>query len=185
MLVIGITGTIGAGKGTVTEYLIKERGFVHFSARAFIVEEIERRNLPVDRDSMTTVANDLRREHGSRYVIEKLIERAEKQEKNAVIESLRVVGEVEVLKKAGGILLSVDADQKTRYARVQARQNESDHVSFETFVAQEEREMSSSDPTKQSIKDVMAMADITLENNGTKEDLEQAVVREFEKLGIF
>jgi dephospho-CoA kinase len=171
MLIIGITGTSGAGKGTVTEYLMKEKGFVHFSARAFIVEEVEKRGLPVDRDSMTVVANDLRKSNGASYVIEQLLSRAQEFGVDAVIESVRVVGEVELLHKAGAILLSVDADQKVRYARITARQNESDHVSFEKFVEQENTEMHSSDPTKQSIRDVMNRADVTIQNNGSVKEL--------------
>ena len=41
MVIIGITGTLGAGKGTIVDYLKEERGFLHFSARQFIIEEIE------------------------------------------------------------------------------------------------------------------------------------------------
>ena len=43
MITIGITGTLGAGKGTIVDYLIKNRGFVLYSVRSFITEEINRR----------------------------------------------------------------------------------------------------------------------------------------------
>ena len=52
MIIIGITGTLGAGKGTIVDYLIKTKGFTHYSVRAFITKEIEKRKLPVNRDSM-------------------------------------------------------------------------------------------------------------------------------------
>ena len=35
MIVIGITGTLGAGKGTIVNYLIEEEGFDHYSVRGF------------------------------------------------------------------------------------------------------------------------------------------------------
>ena len=34
MIIIGITGTLGAGKGTIVDYLVKQKGFVHYSVRA-------------------------------------------------------------------------------------------------------------------------------------------------------
>ena len=71
MIIIGITGTIGAGKGTVVDYFTT-KGFRHYSARQFIVREIERRRLPVDRDTMVSVANDLRTAHSPSYIITSL-----------------------------------------------------------------------------------------------------------------
>ena len=43
MIIIGITGTLGAGKGTIVDYLCKKRGFLHYSVREFLVEEIKNR----------------------------------------------------------------------------------------------------------------------------------------------
>ncbi|MDR0282177.1 MAG: AAA family ATPase [Candidatus Peribacteria bacterium] len=72
MRIIGITGTIGAGKGTVVDYLVKEKGYDHFSVRAYLTEEIKRRNLPVNRDNMREIANELRAENGPAYVVKQL-----------------------------------------------------------------------------------------------------------------
>ncbi|MEI7562921.1 MAG: AAA family ATPase [bacterium] len=64
MFIIGLTGTLGSGKGTVVDYLTQKYHFEHLSATVFITEEIIRRNLPVDRDNMRIVADDLRRIYG-------------------------------------------------------------------------------------------------------------------------
>ena len=40
MKIIGITGTIGAGKGTIVDYLVLQKGYEHYSVRSFIKEEI-------------------------------------------------------------------------------------------------------------------------------------------------
>lgn len=58
-IIFGITGTNGAGKGTVVEYL-KTKGFEHLWVTGLITEEIVKRGMPVNRDSMRIVANDLR-----------------------------------------------------------------------------------------------------------------------------
>jgi dephospho-CoA kinase len=163
-MIIGITGTIGAGKGTVVEYL-KHKGFSHYSARAFITAEIERRGLPVNRDTMTPVANSLREEHGSGYIIEQLFKQAEMNGGNAIIESVRSVGEAEFLKEHGAIIVAIDADRKLRYDRIVSRASETDHVSFEKFVADEERELTSTDPTKQNLLAVIETADYHILNN--------------------
>ena len=76
MIIIGITGTLGAGKGTIVEFLLDKKGFSHFSVRAFITEEIIRRGLPVNRDSMVQVANDLRAKHTPSYIVEQLFDQA-------------------------------------------------------------------------------------------------------------
>lgn len=174
-MIIGVTGTNGAGKGTVVDYLVQKKGFNHYSARDFLVEEIQRRNMPVDRTSMNIVGNDLRAKHGPAYVIEQLFLRAQKTGGDAVIESVRAVGEAEFLKANGAKLLTVDADPKIRYDRAVGRGTGTDRVDFETFVAQEERELISSDPTKHNMLGVMERADYKLENDGSLEELHRAI----------
>ncbi len=187
MIILGITGTLGAGKGTVVEYL-KTKGFSHFSARAFITEEIERRGMPVNRDSMTVVANDLRTKHSPSYIAEQLYSRAAATGQNSIIESIRATGEVDALRKlsAGSgshaFFIAVDADIATRYERIHNRANETDSVSFEKFAEQERTEITSTDPTKQNIAGVMALADFTVTNNGTLEELHEQVDEILKKL---
>ena len=84
-IIIGLTGTHGSGKGEVVEYL-KEKGFVHYSAREFIYKEIDKRNLPRNRDSLNQVSNDLRSQFGPEYVAFSLYEQACKVDKPSNIE---------------------------------------------------------------------------------------------------
>lgn len=111
-MIIGIAGTIGAGKGTVVDFLVKEKGFTHVSARMIWTRELEARGLPVNRDSMTKLANELRAEHGPAYFMEQALS-VKSDNSSVVIESVRTVGEVELLRRNGGVLLAVDADQKS------------------------------------------------------------------------
>lgn len=173
-MIIGITGTNGAGKGTVVEYLIK-KGFAHYSARAFITAEIERRGLPVDRDNMRLVANDLRQQHSPSYVIDSLYDQAAAAGGDAVIESVRVVEEARHLQERSAVVLAVDADRKLRYERAVSRGSATDKVTFEQFCEQEDREMNAPDAWDMNIFGVMKIADYTLENNGTVEELNAQV----------
>lgn len=184
-IIIGITGTIGAGKGTIVDYLVKNKGFAHFSAREDVInKEIEKRNLPITRDNMIMVANDLRKNYGPSYVAEELFKLAQNSDKNCILESLRAVGEIESLREKGCFyLFAIDAERRTRYDRIRERGNvQSDDVSFEKFVEQEETETRSDDPNKQNLSKCISMADYVLENNGTKEELQKQIDEIISKL---
>lgn len=182
MHVIGITGTIGAGKGAVVECL-KKNGFIHFSARDFILEEVRRRGLEPVRQNTTDVANDLRTLHSPSYIIENLYKRAEASGANSVIESVRALGELAFLRTHPNfVLIAVDADPRVRYERAVKRNSELDHVTFEKFMADENREMFSKNPTEGSIRDCMNQADFTIMNDGTLEDLNGKVEEILKKI---
>ncbi|OJV28881.1 MAG: hypothetical protein BGO32_02580 [Bacteroidetes bacterium 37-13] len=172
MRIIGITGTLGAGKGTIVEYLQKEHDFLHFSVRDFLTTEIEKRDLPLNRDSMVEVANDLRAKHTPSYIVEQLYVLAEKSGKDSIIESIRTMGEVKALRQLSGFrLLAVDAPAELRYERITERKSATDSVSYETFLDNEKREMTSTDDTKQNLAACIAAADFKLVNNGSFEEL--------------
>jgi dCMP deaminase len=178
MIVIGLTGTIGAGKDTVVNYLIKNEDFQHFSVRKFLIKELQKRNLPSNRDTMRQLANELREKYGASYIIEKLYLEAIKSNKNSIIESIRTVGEVEALRnKDNFFLIAIDADPKIRYSRIKQRGSETDDVDYNTFIAQENEEMKNNDPNKQNISKCIELADYYIENNGTFQQLYDQIDR--------
>lgn len=170
-MIIGVAGSFGAGKGVVVEYLRETRGFTHYSMSGFITEEIELRGMPVNRDSMIMVANDLRGMHGPTYILDQLFERAQKHGGNVVIESMRAVAEVRRIKELGGFVIGVDADPELRYKRTQGRGDAKDNVTYEEWCDQERRESNPDDPTKQNIFGALKESDVLVKNNGTLEEL--------------
>jgi hypothetical protein len=54
--------------------------------------------MPENRDSMVIIANELRAKYGVAYIVEQLYEQAKLTGTNAIIESIRAVGEAESLK---------------------------------------------------------------------------------------
>jgi dephospho-CoA kinase len=165
-MIIGITGTIGAGKGTIVDYLAEQFQFTHFSVRQFLMEEATKRNLPLNRDTYVALANELRAQNSPSYITDQLYIEAIQKGGNAVIESIRTPGEIDSLcKNDHFFLLAVDADPHLRYERVVLRNSETDQISFETFLENEKREMTASDPNKQNLSECIRRADFVIRND--------------------
>jgi dephospho-CoA kinase len=184
MRIIGITGMIGAGKGTVVEHL-KAKGFKHYSARALFIKKLKEQGKPIEgRTAFHDMANELRRDYGPSYIIEELVREAQAGGDDAIVESVHGIGEVEALKHMGAFLLGIDADQRIRYERVLKRKSETDNdLTFERFVAEEEADAKNDDPLKQNLFACIAQADAVIRNDGTLEELHQSIDRALEKLG--
>lgn len=172
-MLIGITGTFGAGKGTAAECLIN-KGFKHYSSSGYLTELLKEKGLPINRDEMHEMGNYLRRTFGQGEVVRRLISKWEKDGKpNSVMESLRDAGEVEEIKKQGGLVIAIVAEQKTRYERISSRKGEKDDVRFEEFQQQEQKEMN--DPKGMQLSKCIAMADYKIENNKTVQELNEQI----------
>jgi dephospho-CoA kinase len=186
MIIIGITGTLGAGKGTIVDYLQDRYHFEHFSVRQYLTDILISQGIEPNRDNFTILANRLRSENNSpSFLIEKLYEEAEKSNKNCIIESIRTVGEIKVLREKGDFyLLAVDAEPKLRYDRIVLRKSETDRIDFETFIANEQREFKSEDPNKQNLSACIKEADFILENNTDLQNLQNQVDQIIAKIEI-
>ena len=174
-MILGVTGTNGAGKGAVVEYLVKKKGFTHYSVRDLIIEEVLRRGLPLNRTNIGETATSMRAEFSPSYFVEEFLKRAKEEgREDVIIESIRTLKEAEYLKEHGAYLVGVDAPVEERYRRITARGSVTDHVSFEDFRAQEDAEYSpkdATDPSQMNVLGVLRGADYTLMNDGAHEEL--------------
>jgi dephospho-CoA kinase len=133
---------------------------------------------------MHSVANDLRKTNFSGFIISELLNAAKQNGKDAVIESVRSIGELELLRKEAEnfYLFAVNADPKLRYERIAKRGKSTDHVSFEKFIEDERKELVSVEIWNMNINQCMAHADFMFENNGTLEELYAKVDEVLEKI---
>jgi dCMP deaminase len=169
-MIIGLTGTNGAGKTAVSEYLVN-RGFEHHSLSDEIRDEIRRRGQEITREVLIEVGNELREKFGPGILAERILLKLEKDH-NYVVDSIRNPYEVEVLKRRKDfILLAVEADQAIRFERTRVRGRENAAQTLEQFVSEEARELESLNPANQQLHATRRKADFVVSNNGTIEEL--------------
>lgn len=170
-LVVGLTGPNAAGKGEAARYLAS-LGFASHSLSDVIREEAAARGIPPVRENLIRLGNELRRTGGPAVLAEKILARLTGRD---VVDSIRNPAEVEALREHPDfVMLRVDAPLETRYARARQRARPGDGSSLDEFAEREERERSR-DPRDQQIHRTTEMADHTVENSGTLEDLHRAI----------
>ena len=173
-MIIGLTGTNGAGKTVAAEHL-RKKGFQFHSLSDVIREELAAGGLPPTRENLIAEGNRLRAECGP-SVLAQRVGRKFRLDQNYVVDSIRSPHEVRALREWGEFrLLHLDAPVDLRFRRVRERGGERVPASFEEFVEQERRELSSSDESRQQLRATWAEADETIENTGTRDEFSQAV----------
>ena len=168
-LLIGLTGTNGAGKGEAARYL-RTRGYDYLSLSDVIRDHLRAEGKPETRDNLIAAGNALRREFGPDVLARRVLARVTGP---TVIDSIRNPAEVAFLRlQPGFLLLAIDAPAGQRVARVRRRGREESAETEAAFKRKEEEERSA-DPAAQQLHLCMAMADVAIINDGALEDLER------------
>ncbi len=170
-MIIGITGTIGAGKGTVVEYL-KQRGFSHYSSSGILREILAERRLSATRLNMSMLADELMKQYEG-GVLQVSHERAQQAgDTNYILEAIHRESEAAYIRSIGGVMLGVDADIRTRFERsIRRGDGEKDDVTFEQFLENSKREDDGKGETGANIRAVLRDADAVITNDGSPEEL--------------
>lgn len=165
--IIGLTGTNGAGKGEVAAYL-KRKGYTCFSLSDLVREELRKKENEVTRSNLIKMGNELREKFGPDILAKRIMKQVKER---AVIDSIRNPHEVDYLREQKDfVLLSIDAPVELRYERVRKRGRKESVVTLEEFIKKEEEEMTDYEKGQQLLN-CMKMADYTLINDGSLEDL--------------
>ena len=121
-MILGITGTNGAGKESVAHFL-KNSGFVQFSCSDAIRDEARKRGLSLDRDVLIALGNELRAAYGPSILANRVYSMIKTQHvKDAIVVSIRNPAEAEALSQCDDfVLVWVDALPAVRFERSRSR----------------------------------------------------------------
>lgn len=167
-MIIGLTGTFGAGKDKAAKYL-KDLGFEHYSTADILREEAISRGLDTERETLRVLVNKLRQEKGDDYLAKEALKRIKGD--RAVLSAIRSVGEVDYLKSLPDFtLIFVDAPIEIRYGRIKDRKRAGEEkLTLDEFKKREQLEMSGE--SSQRLDYSKEKADYLIENAGTLEEL--------------
>ena len=178
-IVFGLTGKNASGKGTVAE-ILKKKNFTYHSLSDSLRDELKSLRKEETRENLIDIGNELREKGGPGVLADKLMPKLN-SENNHIVDSIRNPLEVISLRKETLLrrffLISVDANSKLRYDRLCSRGRIGDTDSWEKFIEQEKKEENNDDPNKQQLSRTMEMADYSIDNSGTLEELEAQVNR--------
>ena len=178
-IVFGLTGKNASGKGTVAE-ILKKKNFTYHSLSDSLRDELKSLKKEETRENLIDIGNELREKGGPGVLADKLMPKLN-TENNHIVDSIRNPLEVISLRKETLLrrffLISVDANSRLRYDRLCSRGRIGDTDSWEKFVEQEKKEENNDDPNKQQLSRTMEMADYSIDNSGTLEELEAQVNR--------
>lgn len=151
----------GAGKSTVASFL-SEKGFATVTMGDAVREEVKRQRLEPSDANLGKLMIKLRQDLGPGAVAHLVLRKLERDghSGNVVIDGIRSIPEVEVLKKAGHVkLLAIHASQGTRFKHLVDRGRSDAPSSSDEFAGRDKRELSV------GISEAIALADETISNN--------------------
>jgi dephospho-CoA kinase len=172
-LCIGLTGCMASGKGEAARFL-EELGFRYISLSDIVRREAARTDHDVSRARMQDIGNRLRVEGGAgvlgRMVREQV---AASSEARWVIDGIRNPAEVVELRELRRFfLVGIASRVETILERMRRRGRSTDTVAEAELRAALEREWGSGEPEGgQQVGPTMAMADFTVDNDGTLAEL--------------
>lgn len=179
---IVVTGLPGAGKSTVSNFIMEEYKFPVISMGDCVREEARKRGIKEDAKSMQEFIVDLRRKHGPGVVAELAIKKIEELNEGVVIvDGLRSKEELEIFRKTFKkiLLLIIVASLETRLKRLSIRRRTDDPKTLEELRARDEVELNIG--LREVINDNKGTK---IENEGDLQELKQKVRKIMEELGI-
>ncbi len=177
-MIIGLTGTIAAGKSTVAD-ILKRKGFEHYTYSDILRKEARKRGLQESRENLQRLGNEFKSKDPG--ILSSMIIK-EARGKDIIADGIRTVDEITELKKhIHAYVLALDAPPKIRYERLKRRDRPGDPLTFEQFLKIDEHENKGLTPG-QEIERCIQNADFTIINDSTDAELEAKLDEVLEKI---
>ena len=168
----------GAGKSTVAQ-VAEELGFQIFRMGDDVRMEAERKKIPPTDENLGAIMLELRQKGGPVAIAILCSKRIQKEAKSrlVMIDGIRNVNEFIEFKKLGrALLVSVSASPARRFEFLKQRGRVDSPSGFASFEARDRRELSV------GIGEPIALADETIVNRGSLQELRDGTVRLLEPL---
>lgn len=181
-LVLGIIGPPAAGKGTIAAYLEASHGAGKLRFSDTLRAILARLHIEETRDNQIILSEVIREKCGEDILARAMMIGAERSPQAiVVIDGVRREGDIDLFRTMTNFhLIAVDADLNTRYERskTRAEKPEESTLTFEEFTALENRS------TEVSARKLMDRAEITIDNNGSIEDLYRQIDEYLRSLNV-
>jgi len=173
--VIGVVGKIGSGKDEALKYLMAKYGVPYMSTGDLVRQIAEKEGMAPTRENLETISEQCFIQMGKGCFVKMVAEEIKKRRwEIAGISGIRAPADVHALKEIFGdnfILLRVDVtDPKLRFQRILQRHEGRDPAKYQEFEVQDR-----SEEEIFHIGKTAAMADFSVKNDGTLDDLHRQI----------
>lgn len=168
-VILGFTGLMASGKGTVAKYLEQTYNASTYRFSTMLRDALNRFYLPHTRDNLIKISEIIRNTFGEDTMARTMANDAQNDTRSLIIiEGIRRPADIEYLSQLPNfVLVEIFADPKIRHERMVKRGENPDDTTktFEQFMEDHKR------TTEISILDVIPHATERVDNNGTMEAL--------------
>lgn len=168
--VIGLTGTIAAGKEVVKQILLQKLNCYQVTLSGAIFGQLEKKKGIFNRKTMQDMGNELRQKYGGHVLAKVSTEFMPRDRPYLIVDGIRNPAEAEWLKNAyrgNFVLIAVDAPQQARFERMIKRAKPTDPKTFEEFADIDNRDQGTNEPPYgQQVRRCIQMADFVIDTDG-------------------
>lgn len=168
-LILGITGEMGSGKGTIAKHVMQQHGGKSHRFSTILRDILDRVYVEQTRENISTISTILRKNFSEDILAKAMYHDTQNDEHEiVVVDGVRRLADIVYLRELPHFkLIYLEADMQTRYERIVKRgENTDDNAkTFEEFKKDHELE------TELQIKELKNYADFVVDNDGIFADL--------------